>query len=280
MPALPLWLVDPLWQQFRELLPTRGEFASDHPLGCHRRRIGDRTVFDRLVQILVFGCGYRKVADDSCSATTIRTRREEWIAAGVFERLELIVLEAYDRFIGLELSDVPVDGCHTKAPCGGEVAGPSPVDRRKGGMKRSTATDAGGIPLGAVTAPGNRHDSPLLGPTLARLERIGPLPENATVHLDAAYGTGKGTRTAAEYGLQAQVAVKGVAAPIQNTKRWPVERTNAWGNQFFKIARCTERRTEVIDAYLSLAHAIITLRRLIRRAWTLYRWDTRPGKRP
>jgi transposase len=116
VPALPLWLVDPLWQQFRELLPTRGEFVSDHPLGCHRRRIGDRTVFDRLMQVLVFGCGYRKVADDSCSATTIRTRREEWIAAGVFERLELIVLEAYDRFIGLELSDVPVDGCHTKAP--------------------------------------------------------------------------------------------------------------------------------------------------------------------
>ncbi|MET7844139.1 IS5/IS1182 family transposase, partial [Streptomyces sp. NPDC005356] len=47
-----------------------------------------------------------------------------------------------------------------------------------------------------------------------------------------------------------------------------------------KIARCTERRAEVIDAYLSLAHAIITLRRLIRTAWTLYRWDTRPRKRP
>jgi hypothetical protein len=29
-----------------------------------------------------------------------------------------------------------------------------------------------------------------------------------------------------------------------------------------------------------LADAIITLRRLIREAWTLYRWDTRPAKRP
>ena len=185
---------------------------------------------------------------------------------GVFEELELIVLQAYDRIVGLDLSDIPVDGCHTKAPGGGEIAGPSPVDRRKGGMKRSTATDAVGIPLGAVSAPGNRHDSPLLEPTLQRLERLGPLPEDATIHLDAAYGPDKGPATAAQFGLGAQVAVKGTAAPIQNTKRWPVERTNAWGNQFFKIARCTERRRRVVDAYLSLAHAVITLRRLIRQA--------------
>ncbi|MEU5307011.1 IS5 family transposase [Streptomyces noursei] len=280
MPALPSWLIEPLRCQFQALLPERGEFSPAHPWGHHRRRVGDRVVFDKLVQVLVFGCGYRKVADTACSATTLRVRRDEWIAAGVFEQLELIVLQAYDRFVGLELADLAVDGCHTKAPCGGQVAGPSPVDRRKGGMKRSTGTDAAGIPLGAVAAPGNRHDSPLLDATLKRIERIGPLPEDATVHLDAAYGTDKGTQTAARHGLHAQVAVKGIAAPIQNTKRWPIERTNAWGNQFFKLARCTERRTTVVDAYLSLAHAVITLRRLIRRAWTLYRWDTRPHKRP
>ncbi|MGW2190535.1 transposase, partial [Streptomyces sp. NPDC001719] len=196
-PALPSQLTDPLWDQFQELLPEHGEFVPAHPLDCHRQRISDRTVFDKLVQVLVVACGYRKVADSSRSATTIRVRRNEWITAGVFEHLKLIVLEAYDRFIGLELMDLPANSCHTKAPCGGEVAGPSPVDRRKGGMKRSTATDAGGIPLGAMTAPGNRHDSPLLGPTLKRLQRLGLLPEEAAVHLDAAYGADKGARTAA-----------------------------------------------------------------------------------
>lgn len=53
----------------------------------------------------------------------------------------LLALEAYDRFIGLELADVAVDGCITKAPCGGEKAGSSPVDRGKRGIKRSTAVD-------------------------------------------------------------------------------------------------------------------------------------------
>jgi hypothetical protein len=41
-----------LWQQFAALLPER---AVDHPLGCHRPRIPDRVVFEKFVQVLVFG---------------------------------------------------------------------------------------------------------------------------------------------------------------------------------------------------------------------------------
>ena len=96
----------------------------------------------------MFGCGYRRIADHSCSATTLRRRRDEWISAGVAEQLRLLVLAAYDRLFGLELEQLAVDGCTTKAPCGGQTAGPSPVDRRKQGRKRSTVTEAGGIPLG------------------------------------------------------------------------------------------------------------------------------------
>ncbi len=65
---------------------------------------------------------------------------------GVIDELREAVLEAYDRFIGLELSEVAVDCCITKAPCGGQKAGRSPVDRGKHGIKRSTAVDAEGIP--------------------------------------------------------------------------------------------------------------------------------------
>ena len=55
------------------------------------------------------------------------------------ERLREIYLEAYDHLIGLELSEVAVDCCLTKAPCGGEKAGRSPVDRGKQGIKASSA---------------------------------------------------------------------------------------------------------------------------------------------
>jgi len=280
VPALPSWLTTLLWDQFCALLPDRGPYHPDHPLGCHRRRVADQIVFDKLVQVLVFGCGYRKIADATCSATTIRDRRDQWITAGIFATLELLVLQAYDRMVGLELDDLAVDGCITKAPCGGDHAGRSPVDRGKQGRKRSTVTEARGIPLGTVAAGANRHDSPLLGPTLDTLERLGPLPPHPVVHLDAGYDSDKTRDLLDDRGMRGQIATKGTPAPIQATRRWPVERTHAWGNQFKKLAWNTERCDPVIDAFLAFAHAIITLRRLIRLAWSLYRWDTRPHRRP
>ncbi len=44
-----------LWGQFVALLPER---KVEHPLRCHRRRIPDRIIFERLVEVLVFGCAY------------------------------------------------------------------------------------------------------------------------------------------------------------------------------------------------------------------------------
>ena len=82
-------------------------------------------MFDKLIQVLVFGCGYRRIADASCSATTLRRRRDEWISAGVANQLRLAVLGAYDRMLGLELEQLPVDGCITKAPAAGRSPGPA-----------------------------------------------------------------------------------------------------------------------------------------------------------
>ena len=190
MPALPSWLIEPLWDQFATLLPPRKTYVATHPWGCHRRRIADRVVFDKLIQVLRFGCSYEAIADTTCSATTLRTRRDEWIELGVFGALARIAREAYDRIVGLVLDEIAVDGCITKAPGGGEVAGPSPVDRRKQGMKRSVLVEGYGIPLGRVLAGAQRHDSPLLAPTLDLLDDLGPLPEDITVHLDAGYDSG------------------------------------------------------------------------------------------
>jgi transposase len=279
VPALPSWLIEPLWDQFATLLPPRQTYVATHPWGCHRRRIADRVVFDKLIQVLRFGCSYEGIADSTCSATTLRTRRDEWIELGVFGALARIARQAYDRIVGLVLDEIAVDGCITKAPGGGEVAGPSPVDRRKQGMKRSVLVEGYGIPLGRVLAGAQRHDSPLLAPTLDLLDDLGPLPGEITVHLDAGYDSGKTRDTLADRGLSGEIARKGEKAPIQAGQRWHVERTNAWHNTFNRLQRCYERREKVIDAFFDLADAIITVRSLIRRAWITHRWETRPARR-
>jgi transposase len=113
VPAIQPYFIEAIWDQFRAVLPER---KADHPLGCHRPRVPDYVVFNKLLQILVFGCAYWRIADESCSATTLRRRRDEWIEDGVMDNLEQMAREAYDRAIGLDLAEVAVDCCITKAP--------------------------------------------------------------------------------------------------------------------------------------------------------------------
>ncbi|MGH3118349.1 MAG: IS5 family transposase [Gaiellales bacterium] len=281
MPALPSSVIEPLWDQFAALLPER---LDTHPLGCHNPRIPDRVVFDKLIQVLVLGATYGRIADRTCSATTIRTRRDEWIEAGTFARLEQICLDAYDQIVGLDLSDLTVDGCIVKAPCGGEAAGKSPVDRGKRGTKRSLLVDGTGVPLGCVIAGAHRNDSPLLRPTLENLARFDlgmgvGLPDEITIHLDAGYDSTKTRDLLAELGCRGVISKKGF--PLQAGKRWVIERTNSWHNRGFKkLAICTERRARVIEAFIALANAVITTRRLLAEAWLTHRWDARPARRP
>ena len=122
MPAIPSWLLEPLWDQFAALLPDRPVYDPSHPLGCHKPRIGDRIIFEKLIQVLRFGGSYASIADCTCGATTIRERRSEWIKAGIFGQLKAIARESYDRIVGLLLEDLAVDGCIAKAPGGGECA--------------------------------------------------------------------------------------------------------------------------------------------------------------
>lgn len=216
MPALPSCLLEPLWDQFAALLPAREAFVANHPLGCHRRRIADRTVFEHIVLALVHGSGYERVSTPGCSDRTIRRRVKEWAEQGISESVHALALEAYDRMIGLGLGEISVDGCITKAPSGGDKAGRSPVDRGKQGLKRSVATDACGVPLGIVSDGANRHDSPLLGPTLdAAKDQVGALPEAVNVNLDRGYDSAKSRSLIAQLGFTAEIARKGVPAPIQ-----------------------------------------------------------------
>jgi hypothetical protein len=91
---------------------------------------------------------------------------------GVIETLRQTALDAYDRLIGLQLAEVAVDGCIAKAPCGGEKAGNSRVDRQTGqsGIKRSTAVDERASPEEASAPP----------PT-ATMRRFWSLPSSAPV---------------------------------------------------------------------------------------------------
>ena len=282
VPLLPACLIEPLWGEFADLIGAerQPEFSPKHPWGCHRRRVPDRVVFDHVIAALVHGSGYERIATSGCSDRTIRRRLLEWAQAGHGQTLLRLALAAFDQMIGLHLDDLSVDGSITKSPCGGEVSGRSPVDRGKQGTKRSVACDGDGVPLHLVAARANDHDSPLLEPTLAGIcDMIGPLPDRPCMHLDRGYDSGK-TRDLLEIlGYDDEIATKGVPAPVQVGKRWPVERTHSWMNGYGKLRRFTDKRKVIVEFYLYLAAALTVIRRLINRARNQYRWPSRPTTR-
>jgi hypothetical protein len=100
------------------------------------------------------------------------------------------------------------------------------------------------------------------------------------VHLDAGYDYQPCRDVLADRGMVGQIATRGLPAPIQAGRRWVIERTHAWSNQYGKLRWCTERRRIVVEFWLLLALPLIVVGRLIRRAWTDYRWEGRPRRRP
>ena len=280
MRALDRDVMDAVWAAVEPLLPTRT--TCPHPLGCHRRRVPDRWCFEAIVIRLVTGCSWETVEQlisYRVSDTTLRTRRDEWIAAGVFEKLINEALSAYDRIIGLDLSEVAVDGSIQKAPCGGEGTGPNPVDRGKLGWKWSICTERNGITLGWTTDGANRQDNTLLPATLAAVAERGLLVDIETLHLDRGYDNGIVRADCEQLGLtDVIIARKRKRRPGRNRARvrlslgmrWPVERTNSWFVNYGQLRRNTDRQPSHRDLELALAASIIITIKLItwRNRWS------------
>ena len=117
------------------------------PVGMPSTSRADRVCFEGISIRLVTGCARvdaEAFLDGAASDTTLRARRDEWTAAGVFDALADEAIAAYDRIASLDFSEGAVDGSQLKAPTGGEGTGPNPTDRAKIGWKWSLFADRNG----------------------------------------------------------------------------------------------------------------------------------------
>jgi len=270
--ALDPEVMDYVFGRIAELIPPR---TTNHPLGCHRKRVPDRLCFFGILVRLVTGCSWQTteaLLNYQVSDTTLRARRDEWIEAGVFDKLRAEALATYNDQIGLDLTNVALDGSLHKAPCGGEGTGKSPVDRRKLGWKWSSATDGNGVLLGWAIAGANRSDLKLLIPTLRDIARHQPLDRIGTIHLDRYYDFPKIRRQLQDHGLtnpniQRRKPIGGTRPPSnqQLGHRWVVEGTHSWLSNYGQLRRNTDRRTIHRHAQLCLAATLIIAIKLINQ---------------
>jgi transposase len=272
MLALEPRVVQAIWASVEPKLPPPA--LDEHPLGCHRPRIPDRDCFVAILFRLVTGCSWDVAGRlGKGSETTLRRRRDDWLRAGVFDQVVEEAIAAYDRIIGLDLSEVALDGSQHKAPMGGEGTGPNPTDRGKSGWKWSLATERMGIPIGWSTDGAHRNDVMLAAPTLDAIAGRGLLPDVETLHLDRGYDNARVVEACSERGLSDVVCAKKRPAgkgkrPVKVPLglRWPVERTNSWLSNFGQLRRNTDRFVPQRLGQFALAVALIIAVKLVKWA--------------
>ena len=276
MRALDPEVVDAVWKAIEPLLPVHNE---SHPLGCHRPRASERSCFEVMLVRLVTGCSWEdaeRLCKGVVSDTTARARRDEWIGAGVFDAIVNEALVGFDKVIGLDLSEVAVDGSLHKAPAGGEGTGKNPTDRAKLGWKWSIMTEKNGIPIGWTIEGANRNDCVLLEPTIANAAGRGLLGDIETIWLDRGYDSAATRTLLATHSITDAVIAKrckrGAPKEAKNSKmglRWPVERTNSWLSNYGQLRRNTDRKSIHRLAQLALAVAFLLTAKLIdwRNRW-------------
>jgi transposase len=277
MRALKPEVVDAIWETVEVLIPRPPD---THPYGGHRPRACDQVCFRGILIRLVTGSSWEDIEailDFAVSDTTLRSRRDEWIDAGVFDRLCEEALAAYDRILELDLDVVAVDGSIHKAPYGGEGTGKSPVDRAKLGWKWSVAAERSGIPVGWAIDGANRNDIKLLEPTLDAVEANGLLADIGTISLDRSFDYPVVRRDLRARGLHDHdIQLRGTkpkpGEPHRLTLglRWIVEATNTWWSNYGQLRRNTDRKIRHRHAALQLATTILIVGRLIdyRDRWS------------
>lgn len=275
--ALETEVVDAIWAAVEPLLPPPDR---SHPLGCHRPRVPDRLCFWGILIRLVTGASWvdvEAILEHRVSDTTLRARRDDWIAAGVFDTLKAEAIAAFDRIIHLDLDHVSLDGSLQKAPYGGEGTGPNPCDRGKSGWKWSVASERHGIPVGWAIDGANRNDVRMLEPTLDDIAAGGLLAEIGTLHLDRGYDSGAvRDRLIARDLHQFEIQLRGTKVPGLKKQpltlglRWIVEATNSWWSNYGQLRRSTDRKSCHRHAALCLATTVLIVGRLIdwRNRWS------------
>ena len=276
MRALEPEVVEVIWQTMEPLLPRQVE---THPLGCHRPRVGDRLCLWGILIRLVTGASWvdiEAILNYQVSDTTLRARRDEWIAAGVFEQLKAEATAAFDRIVGLDLTEVSLDGSLHKAPYGGEGTGPNPIDRAKLGWKWSVASERHGVPIGWSIDGANRNDVRMLVPTIEAVADTGLLTDIDTLHLDRGYDYPVVRERLNQLGLhdlniqRRGTKEPGKHQPVRLGLRWIVEATNSWWSNYGQLRRNTDRRSRHRNAALCLATTVLIVGKLIdhRDRWS------------
>lgn len=235
-----------------------------------RRPIGHHTVLKVIWFVLVTGCRWDDVPQEmGCCGETARTRLQSWERAGIWDQLHRLLLTMLQHEHELHAETAIIDTTQVRAFGGGDATGPSPVDRRKKGTKYTLLVDRDGVPLVLRAAPANRSDHCEILPAVISFPVVGgrcgrPRTHPNTLYADAGFDC-EATRNILRWlGIEPHIRhAKGEHGSHLGRVRWVVERTISWIKGLRRMRVRYDRSETVIDAWTSIAAAIVCFHILI-----------------
>lgn len=232
-----------------------------------RNRVSHRVVLRVIWYVLVTGCRWKDVPPElGCCGETGRTRLRDWERAGIWGRLHRTMLTLLRRDDRLRSETAILDTTLVRAFGGGEKTGPSPVDRRKTGTKFTLLVDRRGVPLVMRAVPANRSDHREILPATTSFPVIAGRPGRPRTHpttlvADAGFDSAGARGLLRWLGIEPKIRRRGTEhGSGLGRVRWVVERTISWIKGLRRMRVRYDRSSTVIDAWTSLAAAVVCLR--------------------
>lgn len=256
-----------IWKQLVKLIPHW------HPSrNGGRPALDERRVADGIYYVMRTGCPWKAAPSEFGSGSSLHHYFQTWTKCGAFRRLWKHGLREYDRRRGIQWTWLALDGTLTKAPFGGEKTGKNPTDRGKLGVKRSMLVDGRGVCLSLIVAGANVPDMRLVRETLdsimiARPRRHGH--RRCHLCLDKGYNYASALQSINHRRYKVHVPQKrrrgGPDPEVTKhlggkARRWVVERTHSWFNQFRRVLVRWEKKAENYFAVLSFVAAYFAFR--------------------
>ena len=241
----------------------------EQPVGPEGGRpcLDHRVVLKVLWFVLTTGCRWEDVPPElGCSGMTAHRCLRRWEEMGVWDRLHVDLLRLLRRADKLDPDLVIIDAVLVRAFGGGELTGPSPVDRRKKGTKHTLMVDRHGVPLAIRTAPANASDHRQIIPLVLDFPRVKGKPGRPKERPDELYADRGFDSDATRWilawlGIEPHIARRKTAhGSGLGRVRWVVERTISWLKGLRRLRVRYDRLAVVQDAWNTLAACVICFR--------------------
>lgn len=247
-------LTEAEWEIIKDFIPKPR-------IGGRPREVNMREICNAIFYVLKSGCVWRMLPHDFPNWRTVYGYFAEFTKQGVWSKLnDLLTRRERERQGRFELPTLAIADSQSVRCASGKELGYDGAKKIRG-RKRHIVVDTLGLLCAVVVGAASVTDA--RGATIA-LERMSSdrRDEIEKIIADKVYGSWPfADLVPAQYGIEVEIIDRKKLGTNMKPKRWIVERTFAWMNNFRRLAKDFERTTASSESFIYLAMSLLILKR-------------------